>query len=169
MATCGTSATFAHSCTRLRALHYRSMSASCSQPTSRSGSTPKRDVGFARLRGGGSGRGRRTCAGARYDSCIGRTYCQSSEALKHLSLLAPKATHFLFWTGDDDKTRNDPALRSQRYGTLEDHADRLADLNARGAGVFVCVAEMTIVGGGASRTLCARAPYSLKTTTRVRP
>jgi AAA domain/RepB DNA-primase from phage plasmid/Primase C terminal 2 (PriCT-2) len=62
-------------------------------------------------------------------------------AREHLSLLGGNATRFLFWTGDDNKSRNDPTLRSQFYGTLDDAWPELVKRNARGAGVFVCIAE----------------------------
>ena len=74
-------------------------------------------------------------------TAITQTATDLSEAARFLAALGQGETRFLFWTGDDDKARKDPALRWQAFGTLQEHADKLTSLNKRGAGVFVCVSE----------------------------
>lgn len=65
------------------------------------------------------------------------------EASRHLAALdpSPKA-RFTFQTfQDNDETGRNPLLTCVLHGTLTEHAKTLADLNHRGAGVYVTVNE----------------------------
>lgn len=62
-----------------------------------------------------------------------------AEAERFLKLLDPIATSWTFQTFDDDKKRKDGSLVSVLHGSLEERRDELAELNQRGAGVFVTV------------------------------
>ena len=63
-----------------------------------------------------------------------------AEARAFLTDLDPTATFFTFQTFDDVKGRHDGSLTRVLHGPLDDAmAATLADLNARGAGVFVTV------------------------------
>ena len=64
-----------------------------------------------------------------------------------LNALDPKG-RFTFQTFDDDKERKDRSLAKIFHGTLSGHAEDLAALQQRGAGVFVMVNE----GDGKGRT-----------------
>lgn len=55
---------------------------------------------------------------------------------------------FTFQTFDDDKERKDRSLAKIFHGSLSEHAEELATLQQRGAGVFVMVNE----GDGKGRT-----------------
>jgi hypothetical protein len=63
------------------------------------------------------------------------------QAERFLRLLDPSATSFTFQTFDDNKERHDKRLARVLHGTLADRWGQLASLNARGAGIFVCVNE----------------------------
>ncbi|OGQ50779.1 MAG: hypothetical protein A3J24_01525 [Deltaproteobacteria bacterium RIFCSPLOWO2_02_FULL_53_8] len=60
------------------------------------------------------------------------------QARRHLTLLDEDAASFVFQTFDDSK-RNDPSLARVLYGTLDEYAAELTDLNQKGAGVFFLV------------------------------
>jgi hypothetical protein len=79
-----------------------------------------------------------------------------AEAERFLQLLDPEASFFTFQTFDDDKERKDERLARIFHGTLDEHFDTLADLNAKGAGIFITVNATD----GAGRTI--------KNVTRVR-
>lgn len=51
------------------------------------------------------------------------------------------ATFFTFQTFDDDSDRKDPKLVQVLNGTLEKHLPTLAELNRKGAGIFVTINE----------------------------
>lgn len=68
------------------------------------------------------------------------------EAERFLYAIEPGESCFTFQTFDDDRERDDPALRRVLNGTLEEHAVTLAELNAHGAGVFVAVNETDLRG-----------------------
>lgn len=74
-----------------------------------------------------------------------------AEARRFLDLLTPSAKlkRFAFQTFDEDKQRKDGRLALTLFGTFDDVAERLVDLNRRGAGVFVAPAEF---GPAARRT-----------------
>lgn len=66
-----------------------------------------------------------------------------------------EAQRFLNWLGakncsfqsfDDHAERKDSRLASIRHGSLGDHADKLIELNQRGAGVFVAMNETDLKG-----------------------
>lgn len=61
------------------------------------------------------------------------------EATAFLTALDDEAESFCFQTFDDQKSRKDPTLVRVLHGTLEQYWAVLADLNRRGAGVFVTV------------------------------
>src|SRR5262249_38719779 len=64
-----------------------------------------------------------------------------------LALLDPGATKFTFQTIDDDRERKERRAETGErdplahifHGTLAEHFDMLAKLNARGAGIFITV------------------------------
>jgi hypothetical protein len=68
-------------------------------------------------------------------------------ALRFLEVLDRDATRFTFQTFDDDRERREQRKRNREpdplakvlHGTLEERFEELADLNARGAGIFVTV------------------------------
>ena len=64
-----------------------------------------------------------------------------AEAERFLKALDPQATFFTFQTFDDDSDRKDHKLACILHGTLDEHWDALARLNAKGAGVFVTINE----------------------------
>jgi hypothetical protein len=58
------------------------------------------------------------------------------EAERFLGILDPDASSWTFQTFDDHKVKGqppDPKLARILHGTLDDHANTLADLNRRGA------------------------------------
>ena len=57
-----------------------------------------------------------------------------------LNALDPKG-RFTFQTLDDNKERTDRSLSKVFHGTLSEHAEKLAALQQRGAGVFVMINE----------------------------
>lgn len=59
-------------------------------------------------------------------------------AQRFLDLLGPNEEH-TFQTFDDDSQRKDKRLVKVKHGTLEQHAEAMARLNAEGAGVFVTI------------------------------
>ena len=77
-----------------------------------------------------------------------------SEAERFLALLDPGASKFTFQTFDDDKERKERRAEAGEkdpyakvfHGTLAQHFDALARLNARGAGIFVTVNETDFRG-----------------------
>lgn len=68
------------------------------------------------------------------------------QAAKFLEKLDPKATSWTFQTFDDNADRKDQYLARKLHGTLEEHAATLADMQARGAGVYVTVNETDLKG-----------------------
>jgi putative DNA primase/helicase len=65
-------------------------------------------------------------------------------AQRFLKLLGAK--NCTFQTFDDDQERKDKNLTRVLHGTFAEHRDILADLNQRGAGVFVSVNETNLQG-----------------------
>ena len=63
-----------------------------------------------------------------------------NEAQRFLTLLDEESANWTFQTFDDSK-RKDRTLARIFHGSLDTHAHALAELNARGAGIFVTVAE----------------------------
>ena len=61
------------------------------------------------------------------------------EAIAFLDLLDRDADSFTFQTFDGNDKRRDRGLAKILHGTLDEHADALADLNRPGAGVLVAV------------------------------
>ena len=78
------------------------------------------------------------------------------QAAKFLEKLDPKATSWTFQTFDDSKLKN-PSLARVLHGTLEEHGATLADLQARGAGVFVTVNQTDDKGRKAENVTRVRA------------
>jgi hypothetical protein len=83
-----------------------------------------------------------------------------AEAEKFLNLLDPDARGFTFQTFDDDVGRRDPSLVRVFNGTLRDHLDALADLNARGAGVYVTINETNLEGRTTDKIVRVRALFA---------
>ena len=63
-----------------------------------------------------------------------------------LQLLDPDAKYFTFQTFDDDKDRKDTRLARVIHGSLEQKWDELAELNEKGAGIFVTINETDGIG-----------------------
>lgn len=78
-------------------------------------------------------------SGAVATNVAGTAIPNIDEATGFLTALDEDAVSFCFQTFDDQKTRKDPTLARVLHGTLEQHWAVLADLNRRGAGVFVTV------------------------------
>jgi hypothetical protein len=66
-----------------------------------------------------------------------------------LLVLDPTTDCFSFQTFDDAKERSNPRLARILHGSLADHRTQLVSLNARGAGVFICVNATDLKGRGA--------------------
>src|SRR5262245_38637297 len=81
------------------------------------------------------------------------------EAGRFLAMLDPTATKFTFQTFDDVKERKRADLAGVYNGALEDLAPVLANLNRRGAGIFVTVNETDLKGREAANVLRARAVW----------
>jgi len=79
------------------------------------------------------------------------------QAAKFLEKLDPKATNWTFQTFDDNADRKDQSLARVLHGTLEEHGATLADLQTRGAGVFVTVNETDLKGRRAENVIRVRA------------
>jgi putative DNA primase/helicase len=74
-----------------------------------------------------------------------------------LAALDPTATGWTFQTFDDDGERKDGTHARVFHGTLKQHAASLADLQAKGAGVFVTVNETDLEGRKAANIKRVRA------------
>ncbi len=79
------------------------------------------------------------------------------EAEQFLSAVDPTTDFFTFQTVDDVKKRRDPRLARILHGSLADNASGLASLNARGAGVFVCINATDLRGRGTCHVTRVRA------------
>lgn len=66
---------------------------------------------------------------------------------------------FSFQTFDDDKNRKNQSLARVLHGTFDEHAAALADLNRRGAGVFVMVNQGDLKGRTATNVNKVRALF----------
>jgi hypothetical protein len=82
------------------------------------------------------------------------------EAARFLSIIAPGETKFTFQTFDDDPDRKSPQLVRVIHGTLAEHFDVLASLNAQGAGVFVTINATDLNGRKAENIVKVRAVAS---------
>ncbi|WP_158089451.1 DNA-primase RepB domain-containing protein [Magnetofaba australis] len=80
------------------------------------------------------------------------------EAQRFLDLLAPRED-FTFQTFDDAKDRKSKGLINILHGSLEQHAEELAELNRQGAGVFVMVNEGDCKGRKAQNVIRVRASF----------
>jgi putative DNA primase/helicase len=78
-------------------------------------------------------------------------------AQSFLVALDPTATGWTFQTFDDDGERKDGTHARVFHGTLKQHAASLADLQAKGAGVFVTVNETDLEGRKAANIKRVRA------------
>lgn len=81
-------------------------------------------------------------------------------ATAFLRLLDPDAHSWTFQTFDDNADRKSKHLARVLHGTLEQHADTLADLQRQGAGVFVTVNETDGKGRNKSNITRARALFA---------
>lgn len=72
--------------------------------------------------------------------------CDKQLTQKYLTLLAENVDEFTFQTFDDNKARADKSLANIIHGTLDQHFDKLYQLNSRGAGIFVTVNETDLSG-----------------------
>jgi hypothetical protein len=82
-----------------------------------------------------------------------------TEAERFLALLDPGATAFTFQTFDDNADRNDRKLARILQGSLADRWATLADLNARGAGIFVTINETDLKGRTTENVVRVRALF----------
>jgi Primase C terminal 2 (PriCT-2)/RepB DNA-primase from phage plasmid len=78
---------------------------------------------------------------------LDRNLCETGE---FLIALDPTTNRFTFQIFDDLRERRDPGFARIFHGPLSNHASKLATLNARGAGVFVCI-NATDLRGRATR------------------
>ena len=85
--------------------------------------------------------------------------CDHAEAERFLSALDPSATGFTFQTFDDNADRKSPALTKIIHGTLQDCWSRLAELNQRGAGVFVTINRTDLKGRKRENIVAVRAVF----------
>jgi hypothetical protein len=81
------------------------------------------------------------------------------QARAFLNKLDDSATSWTFQTFDDDSDRKDQSLARVYHGTLDQHAASLADMQAKGAGVFVTVNETDGKGRKASNVTRIRALF----------
>ena len=72
--------------------------------------------------------------------------CDKQLAQRYLTRLAENTDEFTFQTFDDNKSRSDKSLANIMHGTLDQHYDKLYQLNIRGAGIFVTVNETDLTG-----------------------
>src|SRR5262245_15130445 len=80
-------------------------------------------------------------------------------AERFLAALDPGATRFTFQTFDDSKDRMDRRMARILHGSIDEHIDALARLNAAGAGVFVTVNETNFQGRAAANVVRVRALF----------
>jgi putative DNA primase/helicase len=83
------------------------------------------------------------------------------EAERYLKLIGNGTTKFTFQTFDDDQKRKDQGLADKNlvkvlHGSLDQHFDRLAKLNAKGAGIYVTVNETDFKGRSAENIVKVR-------------
>ena len=83
----------------------------------------------------------------------------NTDAATFLNCLDPAATFFTFQTFDDNEGPKDRTLVRILHGPLEQHAAELADLNAKGAGIFVTVNETNGKGRKAKDVIRVRAVF----------
>jgi putative DNA primase/helicase len=74
-----------------------------------------------------------------------------------LRLLDPRAERWTFLTFDDDRERKDQRLNVPLHGTLSEHAERLCELNRKGAGVFAVMGETDLRGCATQNIIRVRA------------
>jgi len=79
------------------------------------------------------------------------------EARRFLAVLDPDATQWTFLTFHD---REKGKLVRELHGTLEEHAEELARLQQRGAGVFVTINETNLQGREAQNIVRIRAVFA---------
>jgi hypothetical protein len=82
-----------------------------------------------------------------------------AEAVQFLFDLDPTADRFTFQVFDDLKKRRDPRLARVIHGSLAKRVSELASLNARGAGVFICINATDLKGRGARHIARVRAVW----------
>jgi RecA-family ATPase len=80
-------------------------------------------------------------------------------AERFLQVLDPTATRFTFQTFDDDKERKDKTLARVIHGTLAERFNELAELNTKGAGVFITVNATNFEGRTAANITNIRALF----------
>ena len=80
------------------------------------------------------------------------------EAERFLNILEPNGT-FTFQTFDDNDDKKRSSLVRVFHGTLEQHFDKLRDLNARGAGVFVVINKTDLKGRKKENVTSVRAGF----------
>ncbi|MDP1772132.1 MAG: AAA family ATPase [Methylobacter sp.] len=69
-----------------------------------------------------------------------------TEAERFLTILDESADQFTFQTFDDNKERKDKSLIRVLNGSFDQHKKELAELNSKGAGIFVAVNETDLTG-----------------------
>jgi hypothetical protein len=82
-----------------------------------------------------------------------------SDANVFLTRLDSTTTDFTFQTFDDNAERKDERLVRVLHGNLRQHADQLADLNSRGAGIYVTVNRTDLKGRKAENITQVRAVF----------
>jgi hypothetical protein len=81
------------------------------------------------------------------------------EAEQFLMDLDPTTDLFTIQVFDDMSERRDPRLAQIIHGSVAQHASELARLNARGAGIFVCVNATDFKGRGTAHITQVRAVW----------
>ena len=81
------------------------------------------------------------------------------DAESFLSALDPAATFFTFLTFDDNYARKDKSLTLERNSSLGQIWNKLADLNRRGAGIFVTINQTDGKGRAANNVKRIRALF----------
>jgi primase-like protein/D5-like protein/DNA primase RepB-like protein len=85
--------------------------------------------------------------------------CDHAEAERFLAALDQSAKGFTFQTFDDDADRKSPALARIIHGTLQERSSQLAELNERGAGVFVTINRTDLKGRKRENVIAVRAAF----------
>ena len=85
--------------------------------------------------------------------------CDHAEAERFLTALDPSAEGFTFQTFDDNADRKSPALAKILHGTLQECWSQLAELNQRGAGVFVTINRTDLKGRRRENVVAVRAVF----------
>lgn len=82
---------------------------------------------------------------------------ETPQATEFLKLLDPSTNKFTFQTFGEGKKRGKKHLTKLLHGTFDEHHDKLLELNAQGAGVFVTINKTDGKGRKAENIVDVRA------------